>query len=76
MILRGAIIFAGAAITAFGPALAWAEILIAIAGLSTGQNIVRGEQFQQDADAAVVDINAGGGRPRALIFHQACDIGR
>jgi hypothetical protein len=37
MILRGAIFLAGVAITAFGTALAWAEILIATAGPMTGQ---------------------------------------
>ncbi len=61
MILRGATFFAGVVITALGPALAWAEILIAIAGPMTGQYTWFGEQYARGAEMAVDDINAAGG---------------
>ncbi len=63
--------------TAFGAAIAQAEILIAIAGPLTGQNIFLGEQIQQGAEMAVEDINDSGGvlvqRVELLIGDDACD---
>jgi branched-chain amino acid transport system substrate-binding protein len=77
MILRGAIFLAGVAITAFGPALAWAEILIATAGPMTGQYAWFGEQYARGAEMAVDDINAAGGvlgeTVRIIIGDDACD---
>ena len=54
-----------------------AEILIAVAGPMTGQNIFRGEQIQQGAQMAVADLNAKGGvldqRVQLLVGDDACD---
>lgn len=61
MVLRGAIVLAGLAVTAFGAALAWAEILISTVSPYAGQNIYLGEQSQQGAEMAGADINADGG---------------
>ena len=53
MILRGAIFLAGVAITAFGPTLARAEILIATAGPMTGQYAWFGDQYARGAEMAL-----------------------
>jgi branched-chain amino acid transport system substrate-binding protein len=46
---------------AFGPAIARADITIAVAGPLTGSEAVFGEQFRRGADKAVADLNAHGG---------------
>ena len=77
MILRGATFFAGVVIMALGPASAWAEILIAVAGPMTGQYTGFGEQYARGAEMAVDDINAAGGvlgeTVRIIIGDDACD---
>ena len=80
MILRGATFFAGVVIMALGPALAWAEILIAVAGPMTGQYTGFGEQYARGAEMAVDDINAAGGvlgeTVRLIIGDDSCDPGQ
>ena len=77
MVLRGATLLAGVVITALGPALAWAEILIATAGPMTGQYSWFGEQYARGAEMAVDDINAAGGvlgeKVRLIIGDDSCD---
>jgi branched-chain amino acid transport system substrate-binding protein len=68
---------AAVALMALNLTSARAEILIAVAGPLTGQNIFRGEQIQHGAEMAVVDINERGGvlgqRIKLLIADDACD---
>ena len=72
-------IFVAAAVALMALSLtsARAEILIAVAGPQTGQNIFRGEQIQHGAEMAVADINERGGvlgqRVELLIADDACD---
>ncbi|MCZ6862600.1 MAG: branched-chain amino acid ABC transporter substrate-binding protein, partial [Alphaproteobacteria bacterium] len=77
MILRGATFFTGVVIMALGPALAWAEILIATAGPMTGQYAWFGEQYARGAEMAVDDINAAGGvlgeTVRIIVGDDSCD---
>ena len=70
-------LFAVVAVIALSSTAARAEILIAVAGPLTGQNIFRGEQLQQGAQMAVADLNAKGGvrgqHIRLLVGDDACD---
>lgn len=56
---------------------AQAEVLIAVAGPLSGQNISLGEQVQRGAQMAVADLNAKGGvrgeQIRLLVGDDACD---
>ena len=52
MIVRGASYLAGVVIMALGPALDWAEILIATAGPITGQYAWFGERYARGAASA------------------------
>jgi branched-chain amino acid transport system substrate-binding protein len=80
MILRGAMFLAGVVITAFCPALALAEILIATIGPMTGAYASIGEQMRRGAEMAVTDLNAKGGvlgqELRLWIGDDACEPDR
>ncbi len=56
-----ALFIAAVAMTVASFTCARAEILIAVAGPLTGQNVFRGEQIQHGAELAVAHINARGG---------------
>ncbi len=70
-------VFAVVALITFSLASAQAEILIAVAGPLSGQNISLGEQVQRGAQMAVADLNAKGGvrgqQIRLLVGDDACD---
>ena len=74
MILRKAVLLT---VFVFSPALAWAEILIAVAGPMTGQYAWFGEQFARGAEMAVDDINEAGGvlgeKVRIITGDDSCD---
>lgn len=70
-------LFSTVALIALSLTSAQAEILIAVAGPLSGQNLSLGEQAQRGAQMAVVDLNARGGvrgqRLRLLVGDDACD---